>query len=74
MATQKEIEYLNSNFEYRGLLTLGFFPKEIKPKDYDAQIERICDWFGITSIFQYDIVMMEKNKYIKSELKTFSQN
>lgn len=74
MATQKEIEYLNTNFEFRGLLTLGFYDKNIKPKDYDAQIERICQWFGITSIFQYDIVMIEKNKYITPELKTFSPN
>jgi len=74
MATEKEVEYLNSNFEYRGLLTLGFFTNEIKPKDYDAQIQGICDWFGITSIFQYDIVMLEKNKYVQAELKTFSFN
>ncbi|WP_284459533.1 hypothetical protein [Chryseobacterium sp.] len=74
MATEKEIEYLNSNFEYKGLLTLGFFSKEIKPKDYDAQIQRICNWFGITNIFQYDIVMMENNKYIKPEIKIFSHN
>ena len=57
MATLKEIKYLKDNFDYRGFLRLGFYDSSIKPTDYDAQIARICKWFGIESIFQYDIVM-----------------
>lgn len=74
MATLKEIQYLKENFDYRGFLILGFYDKSIKPKDYDAQINRICNYFGIENIFQYDIVMLEKNKYIKADLSTFSEN
>lgn len=74
MATKKEIEYLKANFQYKGLVDLGFYDKNIKRDDYDTQIKKVCDWFGISNIFLYDIIMMEKNKYVKAELKTFSQN
>lgn len=74
MATKKEIEYLKANFQFKGLVDLGFYDKSIKRDDYDAQIKRICEWFSISNIFLYDIVMMDKKKFIKAEIKTFSQN
>ena len=74
MATKKEIEYLKANFQFKALVDLGFYDKSIKRDDYDVQINRICEWFGISNIFLYDIIMMEKNKYVKPNLKTFSQN
>lgn len=74
MATQKEIEYLLDKFDYKSFLILGFYDRSIKEKDYDSQIERICKWFGIANIFQYDTIGIETKKFIKSDIKTFSKN
>lgn len=74
MATQKEIEYLLEKFDYKSFVILGFYDKSVKEKDYDAQIERICEWFGIKNIFQYDTIGIETKKFIKSDLQTFSKN
>jgi hypothetical protein len=73
MATQREIEYLLLNFDYEGLKAEGFF-KNIKRTDYDDQIKRICEWFGILNIFQYDTITMEIYKPFEPDLKTFSKN
>jgi hypothetical protein len=74
MATEKEIQYLKLNFKFKGLVEMGFYDKGVKQTDYDYQIKRICEFFNISNIFLYDIIMLEKNKYVKPELKTFSQN
>lgn len=74
MATQKEIEYLQDNFDLKSLYEIGLFSKFIHPRNYDLQIERICNYFGITNIFQYDTIGIDDNKYIVPDLKTFSQN
>lgn len=73
MATPKEIEYLQEHFDYDGLKTIGFF-KNIKRRDYDAQIKRICQWFGIVNIFQYETVGMQQQKYFIADFRTFSDN
>lgn len=74
MATQKEIQYLLENFDYDGLKSEGFF-KNIKKKDYESQIKRICEFLGIKSIFEYENIM-NKNEWqkLKPDYKTFSQN
>lgn len=74
MATENEIKYLEKNFDYNGLKALGFYGSTIGKTNYDAQIKRICDWFGIANIFQYDAVMIDDKKSIKADVKTFSQN
>lgn len=74
MATQREIEYLLEKFDYKSFVILGFYDKSVKEKDYDAQIELICEWFAIKNIFQYDTIGIETRKFIKSDLQTFSKN
>lgn len=74
MATEKEIEFLKDNFDYDGLLQIGFYSKEIKRNDYDAQIKRVCEMFGFKSIFSYETVMLLEEKPFKTDLQTFSQN
>ncbi|CEJ71275.1 hypothetical protein BN1195_03620 [Chryseobacterium oranimense G311] len=73
MATRKEIEYLQEYFDYEGLKTIGFF-KNIKREDFDGQISRICEWFGIVNIFQYEKVDMQEQKYFVADFRTFSEN
>lgn len=74
MATPKEIEYLLEKFDYNSFRVLGFYDESVKEKDYDIQIKRICEWFGINNIFQYDTIGIETKKFIKSDLQTFSKN
>lgn len=74
MATKKEIEYLKDNFYYHGLLEMGFFDKKIKPEDYDSQIKRICEYFGLKNIFQYENITLATKKFIQSDFSTFSEN
>lgn len=74
MATEKEIQFLADNFYYEGLIEMGFYDKSIKPDDYDGQIKRVCEYFGLKTIFQYDQVGMETKKYIQSDFSTFSDN
>lgn len=74
MATSKEIEYLLEKFDYNSFIILGFYDKSIKRKDYNSQIKRICEYFGINNIFQYDTIGIETKNFINPELKTFSKN
>lgn len=74
MATEKEIEYLKENFDYEGLKIIGFYDKKVKASDYDTQIKRVCKYFGLANIFQYDTVMFGKAKVFKIDLETFSNN
>lgn len=74
MATDKEIKFLQDNFDFAGLKQAKFFDKNIKANDYDLQKERICKYFGLNSIFEYNLIGIEATKYITPELETFSEN
>lgn len=45
--------YLKDHFDFSTLKKAGFFPKEMKHNDYEGQAKRICEWFGLESIFDY---------------------
>lgn len=74
MASEKEIEFLQDNFDFAGLKKAKFFDKETKAKDHDKQIERICQYFDLKTIFHYEIVGIETKKNITPKIETFSNN
>lgn len=41
------------NFDFDCLKEAGFFGKEIKRKDYEAQAERVKRFFGLDSIYDW---------------------
>jgi hypothetical protein len=45
--------FLLEFFDYPTLKKIGFFGKNIKKKDYYAQAERICEFFGLQNIYEY---------------------
>lgn len=50
---QKLRAYLKDNFCFSTLKKAGFFKKDIKSTDYEAQAARICTFFGYESIYEY---------------------
>jgi hypothetical protein len=44
--------FMNEFFDFKGLVELGLFKKEMKG-DYYAQAKRICHYFGYETIFEY---------------------
>lgn len=45
--------FLKAHFDFTSLKKSGFFPKEMKHTDYEGQAKRICDYFGLASIYEY---------------------
>lgn len=46
-------KFLKDHFDFRELKKVGFFDKSIKHTDYQKQADRICEFFGYESIYQY---------------------
>jgi hypothetical protein len=46
-------EFLLDHFDFDGLKELGFFGKDIKRREYQKQADRICFFFGYSSVFEY---------------------
>ena len=40
-------------FDFDGLRKIGVYGKDIKRKDYQAQADRICKYFGFKTAFEY---------------------
>ena len=74
MATEKEIKYFKDNFDFKELKKVKFYDREISETDYDKHKERICDYFELKSIFDYDNVMLSAWIAVKPIPKTFSEN
>jgi len=64
-------EYIEDNFDIEGLEEVGLLKKGIS---LDQIEERICEFFGIETIFEYGFIMKEKVTEVKAKLKTFSKN
>ena len=64
-------EYIEDNFDIEGLEEIGLLKKGIS---LDQIEERICEFFGIKTIFEYGFIMEEKVTEVKAQLKTFSKN
>ena len=64
-------EYIEDNFDIEGLEEVGLLKKGIS---LDQIEKRICEFFGIKTIFEYGFIMKEKVTEVKAKLKTFSKN
>jgi len=64
-------EYIEDNFDIEGLEEVGLLKKGIS---LDQIEKRICEFFGIKTIFEYGFIMKEKVTEVKAQLKTFSKN
>jgi len=64
-------EYIEDNFDIEGLEEIGLLKKGIS---LDQIEKRICEFFGIKTIFEYGFIMKEKVTEVKAKLKTFSKN
>lgn len=40
-------------FDFDGLKKAGFYAKHIKRNDYQAQADRICNFFGYKTVYEY---------------------
>lgn len=45
--------FMKENFCYSTLKKVGFYSKEIKFNDYEAQAKRMCKFLGLESIYDY---------------------
>lgn len=45
--------FINEHFDFYGLREIGLFGKDIKKSDYQKQADRICQFFGFKSIFEW---------------------
>lgn len=72
--SDKEIQYLKDNFDFKELKSVKFFDDTISETDYEKQINRICEYFEINSIFDYEIIMVSTWIALKPIIKTFSNN
>jgi hypothetical protein len=45
--------FLEEHFDFDELKKVGLFDKTIKRKDYEKQAERICEYFGFETVYQY---------------------
>lgn len=69
--SQFEIDYIKHHFPWEEFAYI-FFSPDLKD-DYLGQRKRVCDWFGLNSIFDYDTII-EGIKMVKSDINTFSKN
>lgn len=46
-------DFLEEFFDFNTLKKIGLFNKDIKKKDYEAQSARICQYFGMKSIYEW---------------------
>ena len=72
--SDKEIQYLKDNFDFKELKSVKFFDDTISETDYEKQINRICEYFEINSIFDYETIMVSTWIALKPIIKTFSNN
>lgn len=45
-------EYMLEHFNFRSLKRIGFY-KDVKASDYTEQAKRVCEFFGLESVFEY---------------------
>ncbi len=45
-------KFMKEHFSFTPLRKVGFFTKEMK-NDYEAQAKKICEFFGLESVYEY---------------------
>jgi len=64
--------FMKAHFDFSGLKQVGFFPKEMKHTDYEGQAKKICEYFGLESIYEYGKHEIRCHiTYAENERKTF---
>jgi hypothetical protein len=46
-------DFMEEFFDFKSLKKIGLFKKDIKKDDYEAQAARICQYFGMESIYEW---------------------
>jgi hypothetical protein len=46
--------FLTEHFDFKELKKAGFYKKETKKTDYQKQADRICDFFGYKTVYEYN--------------------
>ena len=44
--------FMREHFDFDSLVKIGFFKKDMR-HNYKAQAERVCEYFGYKSVFEY---------------------
>ena len=47
-------DFLLNNFDFKALKEIGFYSKDIKENDYQKQADRICQYFGLETVYQFE--------------------
>lgn len=45
--------FLNDNFDFKELKKVGFYSEDIKKTEYQKQADRICQFFGYKTVYEY---------------------
>lgn len=58
MTNQEETDallksFMEEHFDFKALKKAGFYDKSIKRDDYQKQADRVCQFFGFQSVYQY---------------------
>ena len=63
MEKEKNLEllkkFLLEHFDFNDLKKCKLFDKDIKRKDYQKQADRICEFFGFKTIYEYGFNKVE---------------
>jgi len=46
-------DFMEEFFDFKTLKKIGLFKKDMKKDDYEAQASRICQYFGMESIYEW---------------------
>lgn len=46
-------DFMIEFFDYEGLKKIGVYGKDISKNDYQKQADRICQFFGFKTVFEY---------------------
>lgn len=47
-------EFMEEHFDFRALKKVGFYGPEIRKRDFRAQAQRVRQYFGLKTVFEYN--------------------
>lgn len=62
-------KFMKEFFDFNALCKAGFFKKEMR-KDYKAQAERVCKFFGFKTVYEYGLTAKHINCGFWNEVKS----
>ena len=66
--------FIEQNFDFYELQKIGFWYRGTKKNDYEAQANRICEFFDQISIYQYQPTVFPEPEVKFGTLQVFSAN